>query len=165
MPVTNPDPEDAGNPIVIRPFAASDTDFLARVAGRLRPGATASPRDPEVMTRYFAELAGSRLLSEPGAEAFVATIDGKPVGLAAVHPDADYFTGHPRAHVDVLVVAPEAEGRGVGRALLEHVETWGRGHRCREVVLDVFASNEDAMAFYERCGYRPDHVRMAKPLD
>jgi GNAT superfamily N-acetyltransferase len=158
-------PEGAGNRLTIRPFAASDSAFLARVAHRLQPGETASPRDPEVMSRYFAELAGSRLLREPGAEAFVATIDGEPAGLVAVHPDADYFTGHPRAYVDVLVVAPEAEGRGVGRALLEHVETWGRRHGCREVVLDVFATNNDATAFYERCGYRPDHVRMAKPLD
>ena len=81
-----------------------------------------------------------------------------------VHPDADYFTGHPRAYVDVLVVAPEAEGQGVGRALLDHVEAWAREQGCLEVVLDVFAGNEAATAFYERCGYRPDHVRMAKPL-
>ncbi|MDF3040504.1 MAG: hypothetical protein K0Q71_3210, partial [Thermomicrobiales bacterium] len=28
----------------------------------------------------------------------------------------------------------------------------------------VFASNDSAMRFYERCGYRPDHIRMAKPV-
>lgn len=116
------------------------------------------------MNRFFADLERGRLLSEPGAEAFVAAIDGEPCGLASVHPDVDYFTGHPRAYVDILVVAEDAEGRGVGRALMGHVEAWARAHRCREVVLDVFASNHGAIAFYERCGYRPDHVRMAKPL-
>jgi RimJ/RimL family protein N-acetyltransferase len=31
-------------------------------------------------------------------------------------------------------------------------------------VLDVFATNNGAIQFYERCGYRPDHIRMAKPV-
>jgi GNAT superfamily N-acetyltransferase len=116
------------------------------------------------MEAVMAGLSRGKLLNEPGAQAFVATIDGQPSGLIAVHPDADYFTGHPRAYVDVLVVAPEAEGRGVGRALMERVEVWAREHDCLEVVLDVFAGNDAAMAFYQKCGYRPDHVRMAKPL-
>jgi GNAT superfamily N-acetyltransferase len=116
------------------------------------------------MDRFFSDLENGRLLTEPGAEAFVAMLHGEPSGLVSVHPDADYFTGHPRAYVDILVVAEEAEGRGVGRALMDHVEHWARDHNCREVVLDVFAGNEGAIAFYERCGYRPDHLRMAKAL-
>ena len=158
-------PSDAGvSRIDVRPFRDADGPFLARIAQRLHPGETVSPRDPRVLERYLAGLAEGNLLPEPGAEAFVATIDRQPCGVIAVRPDADFFTGHPRAYFDVLVVAPEAEGQGVGRALLERVEQWARDHHCLEVVLDVFAGNEAATAFYERCGYRPDHVRMAKPL-
>lgn len=157
-------PEPPRKPIEIRPLAASDRGFLARVAPRIRPADTASPRAPEAMDRFFGDLARGRLLTEPGAEAFVATIDGEPAGLVAVHPDVDYFTGHPRAYVDVLVVAKEAEGGGIGRALMTHVEEWARERAFREVVLDVFANNDGALAFYERCGYRPDHIRMTKPL-
>jgi GNAT superfamily N-acetyltransferase len=62
-------------------------------------------------------------------------------------------------------VAQDVEGKGVGRALLDYVERWARDHGYREVVLDVFAGNQRAIAFYERQGYRPDHIRMAKPLD
>lgn len=158
--------EDRGRgQIRIRDSRGDDDAFLNRVADRLRPGETSSPRDPELVRRYFAELSGSRLLSEPGSVAFVATIAEHPVGLIALHPDTDYFTGHPRAYVDVLVVASEAEGRGIGRSLLAHAEAWARRHEYREVVLDVFVTNESAVAFYERLGYRPDHIRMAKPLD
>jgi ribosomal protein S18 acetylase RimI-like enzyme len=151
--------------IVVRPFAPADRPLLGRIARRLNPGRTASPRDPAAMDRYVSDLAQGRLLTEPGAEAFVATVGEIPSGIVAVHPDADYFTGHRRAYVDILVVAPEAEGRGVGRALLQHVERWAQAQQCREVVLDVFAGNDGAMAFYERCDYQPDHVRMVKPLD
>jgi GNAT superfamily N-acetyltransferase len=151
--------------IEIRAYAAEDREFLARIAPRIRPTDTASPRDPAAMDRFIHELSSGGLLTDPGAEAFVAMIDGEPCGLIAVHPDVDYFTGHPRAHVDILVVAAEAEGRGVGRALMNHVEQWAREKACQEVVLNVFATNDGAIRFYERCGYRADHFRMAKPLN
>lgn len=151
--------------IDIRAYEPNDHGFLAGIAHRLIPDETASPRDSAAMERYFAELPAGRLLAEPGSEAFVASIDDVPLGVVAVHPDVDYFTGHPRAYVDILVVDAAAEGRGVGRALMRHVERWARRRGCREVVLDVFASNAGAIAFYERCGYRPDHFRMAKRLD
>jgi GNAT superfamily N-acetyltransferase len=95
----------------------------------------------------------------------VATIVGEPGRLVSVHPDVDYFTGHPRAYIDVPVVATEAEGKGVGRPLIDDVERWARDHSCREVVIDVFAENHGAVAFHERLGYRPDHFWMAKPLE
>jgi ribosomal protein S18 acetylase RimI-like enzyme len=62
-------------------------------------------------------------------------------------------------------VAHESERKGVGRALLAFVEHKARNQEFREVVLDVFAANHGAIAFYERQGYRPDHIRMVKPLD
>ncbi len=142
--------ESTPDVLVIRAFGAGDREFLARVAPRIRPAQTASPRDSEAMDRFFQALERGRLLTESGTEAFVTTIAGEPVGLVSVHPDADSFTGHPRAYVDVLVVAEEAEGRGMGRALMNHVEQWAREHTCREVVLDVFASNDHAIQFYER---------------
>ena len=151
--------------IAVRRFSAEDQPFLSRVAPRIHPGQTVSPRDPAAFDSFFSDLQRGRLLTEPGAEAFVATIDGEPCGVVSVHPDEDYFTGHPRAYVDILVVAREAEGKGVGRALMDHVEGWARDRAFREVVLDVFAGNQGAIAFYERQGYRPDHIRMAKPLD
>ncbi len=159
--------------ITVRPFSAEDQPFLNRVVPRIHPGQTVSPRDPAALDRFFSDVQRGRLLTEPGAEAFVATIDGDPCGLVSVHPDEDYFTvhpdedyftGHPRAYVDILVVAREAEGKGVGRALMDHVERWARERAFREVVLDVFAGNQGAIAFYDRQGYRPDHIRMAKPL-
>ena len=159
-------PSEAGpKQIAVRPFSAEDQPFLSRVAPRIHPGQTVSPRDPAALDRFFSDLQRGKLLSEPGTEAFVATIDGEPCGLVSVHPDTDYFTGHPRVYLDILVVAREAEGKGVGHALMDHVERWARNKAFREVVLDVFADNQRAIAFYERQGYRPDHIRMAKPLD
>lgn len=151
--------------IAIRPFSPEDQPLLARVAPRMHPGQTASPRDPTTFDKFFSDIGDGNFLTKADAQAFVATIDGQPCGVISFYPDKDYFTDHPRVYVDNLVVAQEFEGKGVGRTLLDHVERWARDHGYREVVLDVFAGNERAIAFYERQGYRPDHIRMVKPLD
>jgi GNAT superfamily N-acetyltransferase len=164
MPSESPS-QSRVNEIAIRPFGAEDQPFLARVAPRMDPGQTASPRDPAALARFFSGLGAGNFLTKPGARAFVATIDGQACGVISFYPDRDYFTDHPRAYVDNLVVTQESEGKGVGRALLDHVERWARAHGYREVVLDVFAGNQRAIAFYERQGYQPDHIRMAKPLE
>lgn len=59
--------------------------------------------------------------------------------------------------VEMLFVAPEAFGRGVGRALLAHACA-GRQY----VFLDVNEQNLGARAFYARCGFR---VYGRSPLD
>jgi hypothetical protein len=92
----------ATNQIAVSPFSAEDQPFLTRVARRIHLGQTVSPRDPEALDRFFSNLQRGKLLTEPGAQAFVATIDGEPCGLVALHPDKDYFTSHPRAHSTFL---------------------------------------------------------------
>ena len=147
----------------IRPFADRDRPFRARAARELRPGATASPRDPALLDAYFDRF--GRGDAGDWSDAFVA-VDAadRAIGLVALVRQEDPFTGHPRAYVDALVVDPDARGRGVGAALLRFAEAWARERGCREVCLDVFAGNAGAIAFYERVGFRPDHVRLAKPL-
>ena len=138
--------------IDVRPFTPGDRVFLARVAERLYPGPTVSARDPDLLRRYFDDLAESRLLHEPETAAFVATVDGMLAGIIVVHPDVDYFTRPPSR-------LRRRPGRGTGSrrpgngwVLLHHVEAWARERGFLEVVLDVFAVNEGVMAFYERCG-------------
>lgn len=79
-----------------------------------------------------------------------------------------------------IVVADRFRGIGVGRALLEAVETWAREQGVEKINLRVFSTNAGARALYERMGYEVegierraakfpdeyvDHVRMAKFLD
>ncbi len=156
----------AGSGITIRPLSGEDSAFVSQVVTRLYPGPTPSPRDPERMQTYFSALTPADLTRDPGTEGFVAIGEnlGEPLGLLVIKPDFDYFTDHPRAYVDILVVAEEAEGCGVGRALMTQAEQWSRAHGCHEVVLDVFANNLSAIAFYERIGFATDHLRMSKSL-
>ena len=57
------------------------------------------------------------------------------------------------AHLYAMWVAPDARGAGVGRALLDAVETWARDEGHGRLVLQVTESNEGARNFYGSCGF------------
>ena len=76
----------------------------------------------------------------------------------------DLVTREPCAYVAVLATTQAAEGRGVGRHLLQAAEDWARQKRFRLICVDVFANNRRACAFYARQGYQDDSLRLTKPL-
>lgn len=70
-------------------------------------------------------------------------VDGY-VGLAAVPPEAD---------VQTIAVAPRAQGRGVGRLLLQSLVDEARRRGCTQLFLEVLDGNAPALALYERAGF------------
>ncbi|GFN31086.1 GNAT family N-acetyltransferase [Paenibacillus xylaniclasticus] len=74
-------------------------------------------------------------------------------------------------YVDLLAVHPSCRHRGVGASLMERAEQYGIASGCREAMLYVDESNDAAVRFYEKLGYRitgfADKVRcheMRKPF-
>ncbi len=65
------------------------------------------------------------------------------------------YDGH-RGWVNYLASAPEARGRGIGRALMAHVEAALLELGCPKVNLQTRASNPEVVGFYEHLGYRVD---------
>lgn len=59
----------------------------------------------------------------------------------------------PAAAVHRLMVAPESQGRGLARLLMNHAEQMARRLGCRSIRLDSFVHNPAAMALYPRLGY------------
>lgn len=154
-----------GDGIVVRPFQPTDAGLRERIARRLHPRQTVSPRDPSAVTDDLERFGRGELDPAEGGETFVGELNGVPAGLLVLHPEADPFTGDSQAYVDVLVVAEEAECVGVAGTLMRFAAGWAAGKGRRDVRLDVFAGNGRAISFYEGAGYRPDHIRKARPLD
>jgi RimJ/RimL family protein N-acetyltransferase len=96
----------------------------------------------------------------PNAAVLVAEqADGTIIGRLSLARDT-----HPAsAHVgDIgLMVAKEARGRGVGRALLDAAVEWARGAAIRKLELHVFPWNEPAIQLYERFGFEREGYRRA----
>ena len=97
----------------------------------------------------------------PHAAVYVAerADDGTVVGRLSVARDQ-----HPAsAHVaDLgLMVAADARGLGVGKALLAAAVDWARGAGVRKLELHVFPWNEPAIGLYERFGFEREGYRKA----
>jgi putative acetyltransferase len=83
----------------------------------------------------------SKLVSEiylPQAETWVACLNGEPVG----------FLGLLDNYIGGLFVSPEAQGRGIGQAMI------AQGLKLKgSLTLDVYARNLRTVAFYEKQGF------------
>ena len=64
----------------------------------------------------------------------------------------------------MLAVAPEAEGHGIGSALITATEALARDLGAESITLHVFGRNRRARGVYERLGYDPELIRHFKIL-
>ncbi len=67
------------------------------------------------------------------------------------------YEGH-RGWINYLAVAPDCQGRGVGRALMETIETKLLALGCPKINLQVRKSNTAVIQFYGHLGYHIDDV-------
>jgi GNAT superfamily N-acetyltransferase len=151
----------------VRSAQPTDRAFILRLVPRLAEGfPLPSWRTPAEVVRAETAALEAALDGEPtGARLLVAeSAAGEPGGFVYLELHTDYFRQMPHAHVAVLAVAAEAEGQGVGRALLEAAESWTREQGLRVLTLNVFSGNARARSVYEHLGYAPETIRYLKPL-
>jgi GNAT superfamily N-acetyltransferase len=149
----------------VRHATAGDHSSIVALVPRLRAFGEVPFRTAEAHDR--AERSSlEHALANPSADSVinVAELDDVGVvGVAYAHTAID-FSGERHGHLSILAVSEHAEGRGVGRALIEATEAWARGLEYRLLTLNVFAANEHAKAVYERVGFAPDMIRYTKDL-
>lgn len=89
---------------------------------------------------------------------------GAIVGATMVTLRPELLSHAPSAHLEVIVVAASAEGRGIGKALLGAAEAAARKRGAHSMSLHVFANNVRARKVYERAGYDAELIRCIKPF-
>ncbi|CAN7428726.1 GNAT family acetyltransferase [Rhizobacter sp. LjRoot28] len=67
------------------------------------------------------------------------------------------YDGH-RGWVNYLAVEPACQRQGLGEAIMRRLETLLIERGCPKLNLQVRGSNQAALAFYARLGYRQDDV-------
>lgn len=80
------------------------------------------------------------------------------------HPDSRLLTDVKTLYIDDICVDEAARGRGVGRALYDHIVSFARESGCYNVTLNVWSCNPGAMRFYEKLGLVPYRVGMEQIL-
>ena len=153
--------------IAIRPAKPDDTKFILSLTPRFVAFALPKGRRKrETLAAIHADIERALREAPPGDHFFVSVDSHEErTGFLHLQVQRDFFSGVRACHVADLAVASGHDGRGIGRALLAHAETWARQHRCKLLTLAVFPGNTRARALYERNGFTADLLRMAKPLD
>lgn len=63
-------------------------------------------------------------------------------------------------YIDDLCVDENTRGQHIGSQLYEYVLSYARENGCYNVTLNVWACNEAAMKFYEKCGLKIQKIGM-----
>ncbi len=89
---------------------------------------------------------------KPVAEAAVAELDGEVVAFALFFTNFSTFLAKPGLYLEDLYVKPEHRGRGLGRALLEHLGALAVERDYGRFEWSVLDWNEHAIRFYKGMG-------------
>lgn len=130
--------------------AATTTD-VPTILGFVRDLA-AFEREPDAVHATEAMLAAALFGPDRAAEAVIAEDDGTPVGFALFFHNFSTWTGRRGLYLEDLYVTPAARGRGVGKALLEHLAGVAVARDCGRFEWSVLDWNADAIGFYRSIG-------------
>jgi GNAT superfamily N-acetyltransferase len=155
----------------IRPATTGDGQFIRSLTARFAE-AGAPPWRDHARLAYFhrhgvgeiADLVDTGSV-RAGEVIFIATDpDGMRLGFIHLRPDVSGLTLEEQGYVNALAVTAEAEGQGVGRALLAAGEDWARECGYHHLALETFGGNVHARAFYHRLGYEEETLKLIKVL-
>jgi predicted GNAT family N-acyltransferase len=123
----------------------------------------------EILRKPWGQPKGSEVTAEEDSciHAMVLADSGEITGVARLQ-----FNSSTTAQVRFVAVSQEAQGKGVGKMLMEYLENIARDKGAEEVVLDA---RENAVPFYKRINYQItektyllfgeiQHYRMVKKL-
>lgn len=128
----------------------------------------------ELMNHYISDKMGggqvlddnlaSRLIdglrNHPSAIVLFAELDGEIVGLANCFVNFATFTVAKFINIHDIVVLEAFRGKGVGRALLQHISAIAKELGCSKVTLEVREDNINAQGLYKSEGFDDCFPRM-----
>jgi GNAT superfamily N-acetyltransferase len=117
------------------------------------------PAAPDVIPERLARLAAFGR-----AIALVAAGPAGVLGVVTAHVFPSLHAAADVAWITSLVVSEDGRGQGVGRRLVEAVESWARARGAVRLSVSSGLARAGAHAFYERLGYAPSGRRFTKTL-
>jgi len=136
--------------LCIRPATAEDAPAVAALVREAWVAANHNllPGDTMAKVAHSNQLAG--FVAGEWQSVRVAEIDGEVVGAVGINPAGVIW---------MLYVAPAYQGCGVGSALYDDAIGAMKRAGSRKAMLEVLASNENAVAFYRARGWVPEGRR------
>jgi ribosomal protein S18 acetylase RimI-like enzyme len=145
----------------VRLASPDDADTLASLGARLFADTFGAQNRAADMAAYLAVAFGAHQqrheLASPTWRTWLAEDASlQPAGYAQVRRGtrSNQVQAERPAEIARLYVAPEWQGHGLARRLMDACLTTAREWRADVVWLGVWERNPRAIAFYEKCGFR-----------
>ena len=106
------------------------------------------PLDPDVRAQLIPGLR-----KHPTTLIFLAFDGDQPIGAAVCFIGFSTFVAKPLINIHDFVVLPTSRGKGIGRQLLEAVETKAKQLGCCKLTLEVMDKNHQAVRMYLAAGF------------
>ena len=106
------------------------------------------PLDPDVRAQLIPGLR-----RHPTTLIFLAFDGDQPTGAAVCFIGFSTFAAKPLINIHDFVVSPTSRGKGIGRQLLEAVETKAKELGCCKLTLEVMDKNHQAVRMYQAAGF------------
>ena len=92
-------------------------------------------------------------LQEPEVMTVIITGGTDPLGFAMVTLEREKWFEPRRAHLLAIGVFPRQQRKGIGTALLEHMEEIARKYGVEEMLLWTAVDNQQALSFFQNAGF------------
>jgi ribosomal protein S18 acetylase RimI-like enzyme len=77
----------------------------------------------------------------------------------------DQITGIRHPNIFLIYVDRAYRRQGIGRALMQHTETWAKNQGYTQIGLQVFTNNQFAIDLYQQLGYQSRSISMIKLIN
>ena len=151
--------------ITIRNALKDDHHFIFSLSPRLAEVANLAWHSEEVIQTMQDDYIGAMLADSSVPFALLVAEDNtSPLGFIHVKEHNDEISNEACAMVTLLAVSPVAQGRGVGKLLMQAAERWTKQQGYRLLHLEVFANNDNGQGFYRNLGFQSEMLTMVKQL-
>ena len=134
--------------LTIRPAVPSDNALIRAYIAELAD----YERAPEKAVATEADIARHVFGEHPLVRVEMAEWEGRPAGFALWFFNFSSWEGKPGVYLEDLWVRPEFRGKGIGKALLQHLAKRAVEHGCTRYVWQVLDWNTPSIAFYQAMG-------------
>jgi ribosomal protein S18 acetylase RimI-like enzyme len=155
----------------IRPATPADSSLLSSLCMDVQclhaehhPGLFKLPQTDDFAVAYF-----DQMLADPLVNIFIAEEDGQALGYILCklteRPETPFTFAMRFLLVDQISVRPQAQGRGVGSALLAQADDLAQESDVSTIQLNSWGFNTSAHAFFEHHGYEKFNLRFWREVE
>jgi len=153
------------NKILLRDAEKTDMAFILSLSPSLAEVAKLYWHKDDVVQKFQDEYILEMFAdTREKHKSLIAEEAGVALGFIHVRENRDEISEEMRGTIPLLAVCEKAQGRGIGKLLMQAAEDWTKAQGLRLLHLEVFAANKHAKDFYQNLGFEPETIHMIKSL-